>query len=519
MFGTPLWPLSPSATRHVFSFIQPRQILSQDIFEIQQIWAILAAHLGPYGICLPNFSLLMVSAMAKDELKRQIGLFDAVMLICGDMIGIGIFVTTGVIAETLPSPGGVLLVWILGGLLALTGALSCAELSASLPYAGGDYIYIREAFGKLMGFLSGWSSFLVTFSGAIAFLAVGFIGFLAFFFPVLGSQEAIVSVTVLGFPIKVTIGAVFSIIVVLLISGLHCLGVKLGTVTQNILTTLKIGSLLGIILLGVLFGEGNTAHFSPLFDWQKITNASLFAAAFIPAIFAYSGWNAVIYIAGEVKDPEKNLPRALLWANLIVIALYLAINVVYIYGVRVTEMKGALRVSEVATTALFGYQTSAWITGIITLSILGALNVVTMIGPRIYYAMAQDGLFFKRLTRVHPTFGTPTSAIILQAIWSCLLILTGTFGTLFTYVSVIIVLFSALTVGSVMVLRWKKPELARPYKLWGYPIVPILFVLAHLWIVWGSLVENPWDSLRGVIIVGLGVPAYLIWQNRLKRMR
>ena len=286
--------------------------------------------------------------------------------------------------------------------------------------------------------------------------------------------------------------------------------------TQNILTTLKIGVLLGIILLGVLFGNGSTAHFSPLLDWGKLTKFSVFAAVFILAIFAYSGWNAVIYIAGEIKEPEKNLPRALLWANLIVIALYLAVNVVYIYAVPVTEMKGALRVSEVATTALFGYQTSAWITAIITISILGALNVVTMIGPRIYYAMARDGLFFKRLTRIHPTFGTPTSAIILQAIWACLLILTGTFGTLFTYVSVIITLFSALTVGSVMVLRWKRPELKRPYKLWGYPIVPILFIIAHLWIVWGSVVEKPRDSLIGVFIVGLGIPAYLIWQNRLK---
>ncbi|HEU4343989.1 MAG TPA: amino acid permease [Candidatus Binatia bacterium] len=452
--------------------------------------------------------------MAQTELKRQLGLFDAVMIISGDMIGIGIFVTTGVIAETLPSPGGVLFIWVLGGLLALAGALSCAELSASLPYAGGDYIYIREAYGKLIGFLSGWSSFLVTFSGAIAFLAVGFAGFLAFFFPAIGSEEAIFSLAIPLFPIKITLGTVVSIIVIILISALHCLGVRQGSITQNILTTLKIGSLAAIIFLGVFFGNGNMEHFRPLFDWEKITNLSLFGAAFIPAIFAYSGWNAIIYIAGEVKDPEKNLPRALLVANLIVIALYLAVNAVYIYGVPVTEMKGALRVSEVATTALFGRQTSTWITAMITVSILGALNVVTMIGPRIYYAMAQDGIFFKRLSRVHPTFGTPTSAIILQALWACFLVVTGTFGTLFTYVSVIIVLFSALTVGSVIVLRWKRPDLNRPYKLWGYPLVPILFILAHLWIAWGSLIENPLDTLRGVFIVALGIPAYLIWRSR-----
>ncbi len=455
--------------------------------------------------------------MAQTELKRQIGLFSAVMLISGDMIGTGIFISTGVIAETLPSPGGVLLVWILGGLLALTGALSCAELSASLPYAGGDYNYIKEAYGKLMGFLSGWSSFLVTFSGAIAFLAVTFNGFMAFFFPVLGSQQAFFSAALPGLTINVTAGTLFSILVVALISTLHCMGVRQGTLAQNVLSIFKIGSLLAIVIFGAFFGKGETAHFTPLFDWGKISNFSVFAAAFIPVIFAYSGWNAVIYIAGEVTNPERNLPRALLRANLIVIALYLAINLVYLYAVPVTEMKGALRVSEVATTALFGYQTSAWITAIITISILGALNAVTMLGPRIYYAMARDGVFFRGLAQVHPTLNTPMNAIILQAVWSCFLIVTGTFGTLFTYVSVIITLFSALTVGSVIVLRWKKPELNRPYKLWGYPLVPILFIIAHLWIVWGSVTEKPFDSLVGVFIVGLGIPAYMIWRSRTEK--
>ncbi len=450
--------------------------------------------------------------MAETELKRQIGLFSAVMLIAGDMIGTGIFISTGAIAETLPTPGGVLLVWLFGGLLALAGALTCAELSASLPYAGGDYIYIREAYGKLMGFLSGWSSFLVTFSGAIAFLAVILNGFVSFFFPILGSEHIFLSLALPFVPITIKAGTLFSIVVVLLLSGLHCLGVRQGTLVQNVLTTLKIGALLAIIIFGVVFGNGSADHFEPLFDWSKITNSSVFAAAFIPVIFAYSGWNAITYIAGEVNDPENNLPRALLFGVLIVALLYLAVNAVYIYAVPVTQMKGALRMSEVATTALFGYQTSAWITAIITISILGALNVVTMIGPRIYYAMARDGVLFKRLSRIHPRFGTPTGAIVLQAIWACFLILTNTWGTLFTYVSVVITLFSAFTVGSVMVLRYKRPELRRPYKLWGYPIVPILFIVIHLWIVWGSIKEKPIDSLWGFFIVALGVPIYFVWK-------
>lgn len=454
--------------------------------------------------------------MEQNKLKRQLGLFDAVMVISGDMIGVGIFVTTGFIAATLPSPGGILLIWLLGGLLALAGALSCAELSASLPLAGGDYIYIREAYGKLTGFLSGWSSFLVTFSGSIAAIAVGFSSFLAFFFPVLSSENILFSIALIGNPMQVSVGTVFSLVTVLLLSAIHYAGVRPGVLLQNILTVLKIGSLLGIIFLGLLIGKGSTDHFFPLFDLSKMADLNLFGAAFIPAIFAYAGWNAVIYMAGEVKEPERNLPRALVWANLLVIFLYLAINVVYIYAVPVTEMKGALRVSEVATSALLGYETSALITAIITVSIFGALNAVTMLGPRIYYAMAQDGVFFRALARVHPKFGTPSNAIVLQALWSCILILTGTFDALFTYVSVVISLFSALTVGSVVVLRFKRPDLHRPYKLWGYPFVPIFFVVVNLWIAWGSLMSRPWESFGGVAIVALGIPAYFFWQSRVK---
>jgi APA family basic amino acid/polyamine antiporter len=245
-------------------------------------------------------------------------------------------------------------------------------------------------------------------------------------------------------------------------------------------------------------------------DWTK------FGAAFIPVIFAYAGWNVVIYMAGEVREPHRNVPRALLWANLLVIFLYLSINAVYLYGVPPAKMQGALRVSEVATTALFGYETSSLITAIITVSILGALNVTIMAGPRVYFAMAQDGIFFRRLARLHPRFLTPGNAIALQAFWSCALVLTGTFDALFTYVSVIIVLFSALTVGALLVLRIKRPNLQRPYRTWGYPWVPILFILINLGIAAATLVEKPLDALRGVVIVSLGVPAYLFWKKRVE---
>ena len=457
--------------------------------------------------------------MEQSGLKRELGLFDATMLIVGNIIGIGIFVTTGEIAQTLPTPGGILLIWLLGGLLALAGALSYAELAASLPYSGGDYIYLRQAYGSLVGFLSGWSSFLVTFSGSIALLAVVFTAFMAFFFPILSQDNILFSVGILGFPVQLSLGHIFSIVVVLLLSAVHYLGVGMGTAVQNLLTLLKVGSLLGIILLGVFFGKGNLGNFSPLFDLGKMSNPGLLGLAFIPVIFTYAGWNAITYMAGEVKEPERNLPRALLWANLLIILLYLAINVIYFYGVPVEKMKGAIRVSEVATTALFGYQTSAWITAIITISILGALNVTIMIGPRVYYAMARDGLFFNSLTRVHPRFYTPSNAIVIQALWSSVLIITGTFNFLLNYVSVIIALFSALTVASLVVMRLKRPELKRPYKIWGYPAVPLLFVAANLGIAAATLWEKPEDALRGFGIVALGIPAYLFWHYRLKGLK
>ena len=445
------------------------------------------------------------------NLKRELGFFDSVMLIVGSTIGIGIFVTTGFITQNLLSPGAILLVWLLGGLLALAGALSCAELGSSLPYAGGDYIYLREAFSPLFGFLSGWSSFFVTFSGSVASLAVGFTDFMAYFFPLLGRNGDSFSVEGLGFTFQLSVASIFSICVILILSMVHIAGIKQGSKLQNLLTILKIGALLGIILLGVVLGRGSVSHFSPFLELSEITNITALGAAFIPVIFTYAGWNAVIYMAGEVKSPEKELPRALLWANLLIIFLYLAINSVYFYGVPVKEMRGVMRVAEVATTALFGYQTSAWITGIIALSILGALNAVIMTGPRIYYAMAQDGIFFRRLARVHPRFHTPSRAIILQALWSSILVLTGTFETLLTYVTVIVVLFSALTVGSLIALRVKRPELRRPYKIWGYPGVPSLFILAHLGIALSTLWVNPLESLLGMGIVALGIPAYLFW--------
>ncbi len=451
--------------------------------------------------------------MKPTELKRELGVFDSVMLIVGTTIGIGIFVTTGIIAQQVFSPGIILLIWFLGGLLALAGALSCAELGSSLPYAGGDYVYLREAYGPLVGFLSGWASFFVTFSGSAASLAVGFTQFIAFFVPPLERTRTLLTVELWGVAYNLSLASIFSIGIVFLLSVIQMVGIRQGSRVQNLLTLLKIGALLFIIILGLSLGNGRMAHFSPFLDFSKINHWSSLGVAFIPVIFTYAGWNAVIYVAGEVKTPATDLPRSLILANLLVISLYLAINTVYFYGVPVESMQGVVRVAEVATTALFGYNTSAWITALIALSILGAMNAIIMTGPRIYYAMARDRTFFHRLAKIHPRFYTPWNAILLQALWTSILVLTGTFETLLTYVTVVIVLFSALTVGSVLVLRIAQPELPRPYRSWGYPWIPLCFILANLVIAMATLWENPLESLLGAGIVALGIPAYYLWSS------
>ncbi len=451
--------------------------------------------------------------MKPTELKRELGVFDSVMLIVGTTIGIGIFVTTGIIAQQVFSPGIILLIWFLGGLLALAGALSCAELGSSLPYAGGDYVYLREAYGPLVGFLSGWASFFVTFSGSAASLAVGFTQFIAFFVPPLERTRTLLTVELWGVAYNLSLASIFSIGIVFLLSVIQMVGIRQGSRVQNLLTLLKIGALLFIIILGLSLGNGRMAHFSPFLDFSKINHWSSLGVAFIPVIFTYAGWNAVIYVAGEVKTPATDLPRSLILANLLVISLYLAINTVYFYGVPVESMQGVVRVAEVATTALFGYNTSAWITALIALSILGAMNAIIMTGPRIYYAMARDRTFFHRLAKIHPRFYTPRNAILLQALWTSILVLTGTFETLLTYVTVVIVLFSALTVGSVLVLRIAQPELPRPYRSWGYPWIPLCFILANLVIAMATLWENPLESLLGAGIVALGIPAYYLWSS------
>ena len=449
------------------------------------------------------------------DLRREMGVFDSVMLIVGSTIGVGIFVTTGLVAGHVAAPGFILLAWLLGGLLALAGALSCAELSAMFPRAGGDYVYLREAYGPLLGFLSGWASFFVTFSGSIASLALGLTAYLAFYFPVLGPTHSLGSVELLGWTVSVSLAQASAVGLIALLSLVQVLGVRQGSNLQNVLSVAKVGALILIVLLAFAMGDGKIGNFFPLLDLGGAHHWSSLGVAFIPIVFTYAGWNSIVYLAAEVKDPGRTVPQALLRANLLIIVLYVGVNAAFIYGVPVEKMQGQIKAAEIATSSLFGYDTAAWLNAIIGVSILGALNAIIMTGPRIYYAMAQDQLFFRGLSQVHPRFHTPARAIALQGIWACVLVLTGTFATLLTYVSVIIVVFSALTVAAVVLCRIRQPGTHRPYRVRAYPWIPGAFVVAYGVIALSTLSARPTESFWGAIIVSLGIPAYFFWKNSL----
>ncbi len=394
--------------------------------------------------------------------------------------------------------------------------MAYAELAALRPRAGGEYVYLRAAYGNLAAFLTGWTSFVAGFSGAIAASSVFLAIYLDRFIPGAGDATPIFTIPLPWVPLVFSRQALVALATIVLMSWIHLRGVGPGRVMGNILATLKVLALLMFIALGLSFGAGSTANLNE--SGGAPVAATAWLLALIPVMFAYSGWNAASYIAEEIRDPGRNVPRALALGTIAVIAVYVLLNLLYLFVLPVGELakvKGS--VLDVIADRLLN-QMAGNVMGLVSIiSLAASISAMTFAGPRVYYAMARDGVFFRKLNYVHPRLGTPVPAIVLQAIWASLLILTGTFGTLFTYVSVIITLFSALTVGSVIVLRYKRPDLHRPYRLWGYPIVPILFIAAHLWIVWGSVTEKPFESLIGLFIVCLGIPAYLIWQNRLQK--
>lgn len=433
-------------------------------------------------------------------LPRRIGWFTAGCVLVGNVIGSGIFTTTGFMARDLGHPGLILSVWLIGGLIALAGALSYSELGAAFPVAGGEYVYLRRAYGPFVGFLSGWTSFTIGFGAAIAAGAVSFTAYLFQLFPIGDHGDLWATGAALALLWAVT--------------EFHLGGVGPGGRLQRTLTVLKVGAILLLITVGLTAGDGDWSHLAST-EAQIAPGFRPWLVSLIFALYAYSGWNAAAYLAGEITDPARTIPRTMIGGTLFVAALYLALNGLYIYALPVTELAQPplLPVADKAARALLGPDAGRLVTAILCLSMAGAVSAMVWAGPRVYYAMARDGLIPSFIGETPGERGTPTKAILLQTLWASALIVSGSFERLVIYSGTVLVIFSALAVGAVPVLRWKEPDLPRPYRTPLFPFVPGFFILASITVAGNALYERPVEAALGIATVLAGTPLYLLWQR------
>jgi basic amino acid/polyamine antiporter, APA family len=434
------------------------------------------------------------------ELQRVLGLVSIVGIVIGAMIGSGIFINPAKVAHDVGTPGMMLLVWVVGGVLSFFGALAISELAAAYPQAGGVYVYLREAFGPGIAFLFGWTLLLVVESGTIATLAVGFSTKYLPYFVKLSPLE----------------GKVVAISLIAILAAVNVFGVKKGAFVMNTLTSIKFIGLIGVCAVVFLFAKGSTANFFSGGEAAPAGGGALsnFGVALVAALWAYKGWEVSTYSAGEVRNPQKRLPLGLFIGTVSVIALYLLANLAYLYVFPAARMAASSRIAADVMQAAIGPLGASVVALIILLSMTGTANGHLLASPRVFYAMARDGVFFKSVAKVHPRYLTPHVSIIMLAAWAALLSLSGTFEQLFSFVIFGFWIFMGLAVLGVIVLRRKRPELERPYKTWGYPLTPALFILSSVFLTVNSLVRSFWNSFIGLALIALGIPVYLAWKRR-----
>jgi APA family basic amino acid/polyamine antiporter len=446
------------------------------------------------------------------QLRRELGLLDATLLATGIMVGSGIFMTTGVMALDLPSGPLLLLAWAVGGLLTLAGALAISELGAAMPEAGGQYVYLREAYGPLPAFLFGWLTLLVYQPGAIAAVAVGFAAFLGYFVPALGTENVLASVTLEGRRFVLSAGQVVAATVILGLTALNVLGVRLGSNVQNVFTFLKLAALGAFVVFGFTMG---TPAAPVLHGAAPSSGATLagFGVGVVAALWAYDGWINLTFSAGEIRDPARNLPRGLIFSTAIVTVSYLLVNAVYIRALPISEMQGVTRIAEKAATALFGATGASLIAAAVAVSTFGSTHGTILTGARVYYAMAKDRLFFTSAAAVHPSFNTPHVSLWWQGGWSAALALSGTYDQLFTYAMFAAILMYGGATAAVFTLRRKRPDLPRPYRTWGYPLMPLAYLGALVLLAANTVKERPLEALAGLLMLALGIPVHRFWRR------
>ncbi len=452
------------------------------------------------------------------QLVRGLKLTGAISLVVGTVIGTGIFLKTTVMTQQVGSPEMVLLVWVAAGLLSLAGALTYAELGGMIPKAGGDYVYLRAAYGDLPAFLFGWMRFAVGATGSIAALAAGF----AIFFTALFGLNAPwykTSFQLFGGEFVWQFGwaQIVAILVIAVFSAINCGGVVLGGRTQTILTASKVFGF-AVIIAGVyLFTPGvSWEQISGEFRTQNLTVIQAFGAAMLAALWAYDGWSNMPMAAGEIERPDRNVPRALIVGSLVILTIYLLTNLAYFHALPVDEIAAntGSPVATKAVTTFLGATGATFVAVAIMISITGALNGVILTDSRVLYAMAKDGLFPEKIAALSETTRVPVRAIIIQAIWASALALLGTFDQLTTYVVFAAWIFYILTTSAVFVLRRKMPDATRPYKTLGYPFTPVIFILVGLWLLVNTLQTNPLEAGVGIFLIALGLPVYLYFRSK-----
>jgi APA family basic amino acid/polyamine antiporter len=430
------------------------------------------------------------------ELPRKLGLLDSLAIVVGIVIGGGIFLVPNLVARNLGSVTSILGVWIFAGVASFFGALACAELGAAMPSTGGQYVFIREAYGKLGGFLYGWMMFVVGRTAQVSWMAVTFSLYLSYFVPLSPVVSKAIGIAAI---------AVFAMI--------NYRGVSGGALVQKSFTFAKVLGLLIIIGSALFFQGGSTATLPATASQAGRFSFSHFGVALIACLLAYDGWVQVTFVAGEMKNPKRNVLLALVLGVGACIAIYMLANLAYLHVMSIPEIAASDHVGASAAERTLGPMGGTLVAAIILLSIIGTLNGCFLTSPRIYFAQARDGLFFARFADVHPRFSTPAFAIVAQGVWAIILLISGTYETLLDYALFALWISYALMVAGVMVLRYKQPQLERPYRMWGYPVTPLLFLAVAVGFLLNTLIEKPLPSLAAVLLIAAGVPVYLVWRK------
>jgi len=453
-----------------------------------------------------------VTPAAPTTLARRLGPFDAAAIIISNVIGGGILFFSPGIASNVPNPWLFLATWIAGGALAFAGAMAYAELAVMRPKAGGEYVYLDAAFGRAAAFLTGWTSFVAGFSGAIASSAVIFAFYLGRFVPGAASNTPLLIVPLPWVPLTLSPQALVAIALIAMMAAIHVRGVGPGRIVGNVLAALKVTALVAFIAIGFSFGTGSLSNLTAS---AGSVSATSWLLAMVPVMFAYTGWNAASYVAEEIRDPTRNVPLALAVGTSAVIAIYVFLNVLYLYVLPIDQL-AAVRgsVLDVVADKLLGARAGD-IMGVVSLvSLAASISAMTIAGPRVYYAMARDGVFLAPAAEVHPRYQTPAKSIIAQSIWSTVLVLSGGADALIRYTGFAVILFAGVAVTALFVLRSREPNAPRPFKAFGYPIVPGIFAVVSLVIVANALYGDPRTSGAGVLIILAGLPVYWIIARR-----